>query len=90
MRARTLLQQQMDTFMRNWDVLVTPTGSATLQITNLTGHPQVATPCGFIDKAPQSILFTGRIYEEGMPLRVALAYEQATDWHTMHPKTDWT
>jgi len=90
MRARTLLQQQMDMFMRNWDVLVTPTGSATLQITNLTGHPQVATPCGFIDKAPQSILFTGRIYEEGMPLRVALAYEQATDWHTMHPKTDWT
>lgn len=88
-RARTLLQQQMDEFMRKWDVLVVPQGTATLTITNLTGHPQVAVPCGFINKSPQSILFTGRLYEEGAPLRVAHAYEQATEWHTMHPKMDW-
>ena len=29
--------------------------------------------------------FLGRIYEEGSPLRVALAYEQATQWHNRHP-----
>jgi Asp-tRNA(Asn)/Glu-tRNA(Gln) amidotransferase A subunit family amidase len=88
-RGRTLLQQQMDEFMQKWDVLVVPQGTQTLTITNLTGHPQVAVPCGFVNKAPQSILFTGRLYEEGTPLRVALAFEQATDWHTMHPKMDW-
>ncbi len=88
-RGRTLLQQQMDEFMQKWDVLVVPQGTATLTITNLTGHPQVAVPCGFVNNAPQSIIFTGRLYEEGAPLRVALAFEQATDWHTMHPKMDW-
>lgn len=80
----------MDEFMQKWDVLVTPTGGPLLTITNLTGHPQIAVPCGFINKAPQSILFTGRLYEEGMPMRVAHAFEQATDWHTMHPRMDWT
>jgi Asp-tRNA(Asn)/Glu-tRNA(Gln) amidotransferase A subunit family amidase len=90
-RARTLLQQQFDDFMQKWDVLVVPQGTATLTITNLTGHPQVCVPCGFLNgNSPQSILFTGRLYEEGTPLRVALAYQQATEWHTMHPKMDWT
>jgi Asp-tRNA(Asn)/Glu-tRNA(Gln) amidotransferase A subunit family amidase len=90
MRQRTILQQQMHEFMEKWDVLIVPSGTATLQITNLTGHPQVAVPCGFLNgNNPQSILFTGRLYEEGTPLRVALAFEQATEWHKMHPKVDW-
>jgi len=90
MRERTLLQQNFDAFMQHWDVLIVPTGTATLQITNLTGHPQVAVPCGFLNgNNPQSIIFTGRLYEEGMPLRVAHAFEQATEWHKMHPKVDW-
>ncbi len=88
-RGRTLLQQQMDEFMSKWDVIVVPQGTATLTITNLTGHPQACVPCGFINKMPQSIVFTGRLYEEGSPLRVARAFEQATDWHTMHPKMDF-
>jgi Asp-tRNA(Asn)/Glu-tRNA(Gln) amidotransferase A subunit family amidase len=89
-RGRTILQRKMDEFMSKWDVLVVPTGTATLQITNLTGHPQVAVPCGFVNgNNPQSIIFTGRLYEEGAPLRVALAFEQATEWHKMHPKMDW-
>ena len=67
-----------------------PSGTQTLQITNLTGHPQVAVPCGFLNgNNPQSILFTGHLYEEGTPLRVAHAFEQATEWHKMHPKVDW-
>jgi Asp-tRNA(Asn)/Glu-tRNA(Gln) amidotransferase A subunit family amidase len=90
MRERTLLQQHFDAFMKDWDVLIVPSGTATLQITNLTGHPQVAVPCGFLNgNNPQSILFTGRLYEEGMPLRVAHAFQQATEWHKMHPKVDW-
>jgi Asp-tRNA(Asn)/Glu-tRNA(Gln) amidotransferase A subunit family amidase len=89
-RARTLLMREMDTLMSKWDVFVSPApGSASLLMTNLTGHPQVCVPCGFIDALPRSIMFTGGLYDEGSPLRVALAYERATAWHTMRPKMDW-
>lgn len=89
-RARTLLMREMDKLMSNWDVIVSPApGSASLSIMNLTGHPQVCVPSGFIDGLPQSIMFAGGLYDEASPLRVALAYEQATKWHTMHPKMDW-
>ncbi|NBO63478.1 MAG: amidase [Acidobacteria bacterium] len=86
-RARRLLMIEMDRLMRQWDVFVSPApGSASLLITNLTGHPAVVTPCGFIDNLPQSIMFTGKIYDEGSPLRVALAYQQATTWSTLRPQ----
>jgi Asp-tRNA(Asn)/Glu-tRNA(Gln) amidotransferase A subunit family amidase len=87
-RARTLLMREMDTLMSKWDVFVTPSGSASLLITNLTGHPAVVTPCGFINGLPQAIMFTGNLYDEAAPLRVALAYERATKWRTMHPNLD--
>jgi Asp-tRNA(Asn)/Glu-tRNA(Gln) amidotransferase A subunit family amidase len=90
-RARTVLIRQMEELMRNWDVFVTPApGSSSLLITNLTGNPAVSVPCGFINNLPQAIMFTGGIYDEAAPLRVALAFERATKWHTMHPKVDWT
>ena len=99
-RARVLLMREMDKLMAQWDVFVTPApGSASLIITNLTGHPAVCVPCGFLDipapnngppqHLPQAIMFTGGLYDEASPLRVALAFEQATTWHTMHPKVDW-
>jgi Asp-tRNA(Asn)/Glu-tRNA(Gln) amidotransferase A subunit family amidase len=89
-RARRLLMQQMDDLMSHWDVFVSPApGSVSLLITNLTGHPAVCVPCGFPKGLPQSIMFTGGLYDEGAPLRVALAFEKATKWHTMHPKMDW-
>jgi aspartyl-tRNA(Asn)/glutamyl-tRNA(Gln) amidotransferase subunit A len=59
-----------------------------LLITNLTGHPAAVVPCGFINNLPQAIMFTGNLYDEAAPARVALAYEHATKWHTMHPKLD--
>lgn len=89
-RARTLLQHEMEKLMSQWDVFVSPApGSASLLITNLTGHPAVCVPCGFTNNLPQAIMFTGGVYDEAAPLRVALAYEQATKWHTMHPRVDW-
>jgi Asp-tRNA(Asn)/Glu-tRNA(Gln) amidotransferase A subunit family amidase len=89
-RARTLLMREMDALMSKWDVFVSPSpGSASLLITNLTGHPAVCVPCGFVKGLPQSIMFTGRLYDEGALLRVALAFERATQWHTMYPKLDW-
>ena len=89
-RARRLLMQEMDDLMSKWDAFVSPApGSASLVVTNLTGHPAVCVPCGFLKGLPQSIMFTGGLYDEGAPLRVALAYERASKWHTMRPKMDW-
>jgi Asp-tRNA(Asn)/Glu-tRNA(Gln) amidotransferase A subunit family amidase len=86
-RARRLLMQEMEALMSKWDAFVSPApGSLSLLITNLTGHPAVCVPCGFPKGLPQSIMFTGGLYDEGAPLRVAMAYERATQWHTMHPK----
>src|SRR5215212_6166653 len=89
-RARTLLMHEMENLMSQWDVFVSPApGSASLLVTNLTGHPAVVLPCGFVNDLPIAIMFTGGVYDEVSPLRVALAYEHATNWHTMHPKMDW-
>ena len=89
-RARALLMREMDKLMSKWDVFVSiAPGSASLLVTNLTGHPAVCVPCGFIDNLPRSIMFTGGLYDEVAPLKVALAFERATPWHTMHPKMDW-
>jgi Asp-tRNA(Asn)/Glu-tRNA(Gln) amidotransferase A subunit family amidase len=89
-RARTLLMRQMDELMNKWDVFVSPTGGASLRLTNLTGHPAVVVPCGFVKNRngvtlPQDIMFTGGLYDEASPLRLALAYQRATDWTTKHP-----
>ena len=86
MRARRLLMQEMDKLMSQYDVFLSPApGSSSLQVTNLTGHPAIALKCGFIDNMPQAIMVTGRLYDEATVCRVALAYEQATEWHTKHP-----
>ena len=91
-RARVLLMREMDKLMSQWDVFVAPApGSASLIITNMTGHPTVCVPCGFTGtpSLPRAIMFTGGLYDEASALRVALAFEKATKWHTMHPKMDW-
>lgn len=86
MRARRLLMQEMDKLMAQYDVFLSPApGSSSLQVTNLTGHPAIALKSGFIDNMPQAIMVTGRLYDEATVCRVALAYEQATEWHRKHP-----
>jgi Asp-tRNA(Asn)/Glu-tRNA(Gln) amidotransferase A subunit family amidase len=87
-RARTLLNRQMDALMSSYDVFLTPTGSASLGITNLTGHPAACLKAGFVDGLPLALMITGRLYDEAAVLRVALAYERATKWHTMNPTLD--
>jgi len=89
LRERTILQHDMEKFMTDWDVLVSPTNTALLQVTNLTGHPQITVPCGFNQGIPIGLLFTGPLYKEGVPMRAALAFEEATDWHKQHPKMDF-
>ncbi len=86
-RLRTLLMQKMAEQMKDIDVFVTPSGDNSLRITNLTGHPTVVVPNGFDDKGnPTSISFIGNLFEEAKALRVAKAYQDATDFHLQHPK----
>jgi len=87
-RARTLLNRRMDALMSAYDVVLSPTGSASLGITNLTGHPAACLKAGFVDGSPIALMITGRLYDEATVLRVALAYERATKWHGMNPPLD--
>jgi Asp-tRNA(Asn)/Glu-tRNA(Gln) amidotransferase A subunit family amidase len=49
----------------------------------------VVVRCGYTESAPRSpwsmLGFIGKIYDEGSPLRLALAFEQTTDWHKKTP-----
>jgi aspartyl-tRNA(Asn)/glutamyl-tRNA(Gln) amidotransferase subunit A len=52
----------------------------------LAGTPAIAVPCGFTHSGlPISVQLIGRRFDEATLLRVAHAYEQATDWSTRRP-----
>jgi Asp-tRNA(Asn)/Glu-tRNA(Gln) amidotransferase A subunit family amidase len=84
-RARTLLIREMDKLMSEVDVFLSPTGSSSLGLTNLTGHPALALRAGFLNNFPVELMITGRLYDEATVLRVGLAYERATKWHLQTP-----
>ncbi|MBZ5624445.1 MAG: amidase [Acidobacteriia bacterium] len=84
-RVRSLLVERFEKFMADWDVIVLAPNNSLLVTSNLTGNPQVVMKCGFLNGVPRSISFLGRIYDEGSPLRVALAYERVTEWHKKNP-----
>ncbi len=85
LRARTILMRQFDAFMSKFDVLLSAGSDQTLGATNLTGHPAMAVKCGFINNTPRILMLTGQLYDEATMARVALAYEQATEWKDKHP-----
>jgi aspartyl-tRNA(Asn)/glutamyl-tRNA(Gln) amidotransferase subunit A len=53
---------------------------------NLTALPTISIPCGFTNNGlPIGMQITGRPGDEATVLRVAYAYEQATEWHKREP-----
>ena len=60
-------------------------------IGNLLNLCAVSLPCGLTSEGlPIGLMIYAKPFQEDMALRVAYAYEQATEWHTRHPDLAWT
>lgn len=88
-RVRTLLTHDMRRIFQESGIhlyLAPALAGNNSLLTNLTGHPAVAVPNGFVDpESPSTITFIGRLYDEAGLLAVARAYQEATDFHRQHP-----
>ena len=55
------------------------------QPANIAGLPAISVPGGMVDGLPVGLQVTANHLQEETMLRVAHAYEQATEWHTLRP-----
>src|SRR5579862_4844701 len=55
---------------------------------SVSGVPAIAIPCGFsqAEDMPLSLQIAAAPFQETTVLRLAHAYQQATDWHRRHPE----
>jgi Asp-tRNA(Asn)/Glu-tRNA(Gln) amidotransferase A subunit family amidase len=84
-RARSLLIQKYDEFFKDVDIVI---GGGNLQATNLTGHPQVVVPLVVTDATGgrnQGISFVAALYREDLLLRLAHAWQSASEVHLKRP-----
>lgn len=86
----------------DWDAIVIPTtpmvaeqiGDPTpypdkfryTSVFDLTHQPAVSVPNGFVDGLPTGLQIAAAQWRDGLALRIAHAYQQATDWHTKRPR----
>jgi aspartyl-tRNA(Asn)/glutamyl-tRNA(Gln) amidotransferase subunit A len=57
---------------------------------NLLDFSGLSVPCGFDTSGlPIGLMIYAKPFAEDVALRVAHAYEQATEWHLRHPALDW-
>lgn len=83
-RYRSLIIQEMNQVFQDIDVYIEITWTSTW-LANMTGHPIVVVPCGFVNGRPVSITFVGRLFGEAELLAVAKAFQDGTDYHQRHP-----
>ena len=84
-RVRTLLIKEMNALFDTVDVYLAPSHSDSVTMSNLTGHPAVVFPGGFVDELPVALMLTGKLWDEATLLGAAAVFEAATDWHNQHP-----
>ena len=53
---------------------------------NIAGLPAISVPCGFSQGLPVGMQLIGPQLSEERLLRLAYAYEQATEWHKARPE----
>jgi Asp-tRNA(Asn)/Glu-tRNA(Gln) amidotransferase A subunit family amidase len=76
--------RDMDEFMADLDMYVSPSGDSNL--TNHTGHPVVVVPYQFRNGQPQCLVVVGALFADDKLLSVAHSYQSATRWHLKHPE----
>jgi len=86
-RQRTILIEEMNKLMKDYDVIVTPSfAGQQLQITNLTGHPALCMPNGFTDNgSPTSITLLANLFEEEKLIMLGNLIQENTDWQAKRP-----
>jgi Asp-tRNA(Asn)/Glu-tRNA(Gln) amidotransferase A subunit family amidase len=86
-RIRTLLIEEYNALLKDFDVVVTPSfGGTQLPATNMTGHPVVVVPNGAIENGSRTtISFLGNLFDEATILAVAKTYQDATDFDERRP-----
>ena len=52
---------------------------------NIAGLPAISIPAGFADGLPIGMQIIGKPFSEETILKIAYAYEQATEWHKRRP-----
>ena len=52
---------------------------------NIAGLPAISIPAGFADGLPIGMQIIGKPFAEETLLKIAYAYEQATEWHKKKP-----
>ncbi len=52
---------------------------------NLAGIPAMSIPAGMSDGLPIGLQLLAKRWDEATMFRAALGFEEATEWHTMHP-----
>ncbi len=76
--ARTLEETEREE-VTDWDFRYTG-------VSNLTGGPAVAAPCGFSDDGlPLSVQFLGPPWGDALALQAAEVFQSVTDFHTRRP-----
>lgn len=50
---------------------------------DITHHPAMALPCGFVDGLPASVMLVGKHFDEPTIYKAAFVFEQSGDWKAM-------
>ena len=53
---------------------------------NIAGLPAISIPAGFADGLPIGMQIIGKPFSEETLLKIAYAYQQATEWHKRRPE----
>jgi Asp-tRNA(Asn)/Glu-tRNA(Gln) amidotransferase A subunit family amidase len=86
-RLRTKMMTEIGDLLSGFDCVIMPSFEGDiLPITNLTGHPVVVVPNGFLKNHPTSISFLGNLFDDATILSVAKAFQDATDFEDVHPE----